>query len=85
MRKRWLIAGLLMLCFSLAVFVACDEVKTFKVTFMNGDTVFHTETVDENDAVAGPETDPKKDADDTYTYTFKGWKTANPSPGWNRT
>lgn len=73
MRKRWLIAGLLMLCLSLAVFVACDEVKTFKVTFMNGDTVFYTDTVEENAAVAAPETDPKKDADDTYTYTFKGW------------
>lgn len=49
--------------------------KAYTVTFKNGDTVLQTVTCGENGTATYTGSDPTKDADETYTYTFNGkWK-----------
>lgn len=76
MKKRWLMAALLALGFAF-VLTGCIDAnivgKTFKVTFISEGEEYDSRDAALGSSVVFPETSPTKEADETYTYTFKGW------------
>lgn len=76
MKKKWLLAVLLALAVAL-LFSGCVEAgvsqKTYEVTFMSEGEVYETALVPLGSEVQFPETAPQKQADESYSYVFKGW------------
>ena len=50
-----------------------STLRSYKITFKNGEQVLKEETVNYGTLPAAPTETPTKEADAQYTYTFKGW------------
>ena len=50
-----------------------STLRSYKITFKNGEHVLKEETVNYGTLPAAPTETPTKEADAQYTYTFKGW------------
>ena len=55
-----------------AVFSATN--LEYEITFKNGDEIIKQETLAYGSLIIAPDSEPTKEADKQYTYTFKGWK-----------
>lgn len=64
-------AAVMILVLTAALFVACDQTKTYTVTFKNGETVIKTVSVQDGATIA--DADVPADLEDTDDAVFEGW------------
>lgn len=64
-------AAVMILVLTAALFVACDQTKTYTVTFKDGDTVIATATVKDGEKIAA--SDIPANLADTQDAAFEGW------------
>ena len=63
----------LILTLCITGFACAKEPAKHTVTFMNGTTQYEQVNVTENTAVTAPSTNPTKESNVQYSYTFDGW------------
>lgn len=64
-------AAVMILVLTAALFVACDQTKTYTVTFKNGEAVVKTVSVQDGATIA--DADVPADLEDTDDAVFEGW------------